>query len=110
MVNFFSAFVVPDEQLRKNAKATGTIHDVVDHIEHIIRVAGIDHVGIGSDFDGVPRLPDQLEDVSTYPRITQELLTRGYQREQIHKLLGANVLRVLKAAEKAAIELNQEAQ
>ncbi len=109
MVNFFSAFVVPDDQLRKNEKATGTIHDVVDHIEHIIRIAGIDHVGIGSDFDGVPRLPDQLEDVSTYPRITQELLTRGYNREQIHKLLGANVLRALKAAEKVAIELNQEA-
>ncbi len=108
MVNFFSSFVVPTEQLRKNAKATGTIHDVVDHIEHMMRIAGEDHVGIGSDFDGVPRLPSQLEDVSTYPRITQELMTRGYNRSQIHKLLGGNIMRVLKKAEEVAVMMGEE--
>ena len=72
---------------------------------HVVKVAGIDHVGIGSDFDGVPRLPEHLESVATYPRITQELLRRGHSREAIHKLLGGNVLRVLKAAEQVSDEL-----
>ena len=57
---------------------TGSVHDVVDHIEHIIKVAGIDHVGLGSDYDGIGTVPRQLEDVSCYPYITQELLNRGY--------------------------------
>jgi membrane dipeptidase len=105
MINFFSAFVVPTEQLKTNKLARGTIYDVVDHIEHVVKVAGIDHVGIGSDFDGVPRLPEHLESVATYPRITQELLRRGHSREAIHKLLGGNVLRVLKAAEQVSDEL-----
>jgi membrane dipeptidase len=76
MINFFSTFVAPTEVLAKDPKALGTLSDVCDHIEHVIQVAGIDHVGIGSDFDGVPRLPVGLEDASTYPRITQELLKR----------------------------------
>lgn len=76
----------------------GSVHDVVDHIEHVIRVAGIDHVGIGSDYDGVRTFPRQLHDVSTYPVITQELLTRGYEPGQIAKIMSGNVLRVLRAA------------
>ncbi len=64
MVNFYSEFIAPTELVRKDKKVRGTIYDVVDHIEHIIKTAGIDHVGIGSDFDGVPRLPTQLDDVS----------------------------------------------
>ena len=80
----------------------GTIHDVVDHIEHIVKVAGIDHVGLGSDFDGIDKVPAQLEDVSTYPLITQELLNRGYTKEQIHKVLGGNVMRVMSRAEEVA--------
>ena len=73
-----------------------SIHNVVDHIEHIIKIAGIDHVGLGSDFDGINVVPRQLEDVSTYPLITQELLNRGYKKEQILKLLGGNALRVMR--------------
>lgn len=107
MINFFSAFVVPTATIKANDKARGSIFDVVDHIEHIIRVAGIDHVGIGSDFDGVPRLPTQLEDVSTYPRITQELLDRGHSREDLHKLLGGNVMRVLRKAEAVSQSLRK---
>lgn len=76
MVNFFSKYVIPTALLEIDDTQTGSIHDVVDHIEHIIKVAGINHVGIGSDFDGVPRLPHQLDDVSTCPLITQELLNR----------------------------------
>lgn len=102
MVNFFSKYVVPSEKLKVNEQQPGTIHDVVDHIEHIIEVAGIDHVGIGSDFDGVPTLPVQLEDVSKYPLITQEMLNRGHSADDIRKLLGGNVLRALEQAEKVA--------
>jgi membrane dipeptidase len=80
----------------------GTIHDLVDHIEHIINVAGIDHVGIGSDYDGVDALPKQLEDVSKYPLITQELLNRGHDEAAIHKIMGKNLLRAMRAAEEAA--------
>ena len=79
-----------------------SVHHVVDHIEHIIEIAGIDHVGLGSDYDGINAVPVQLEDVSTYPMITQELLNRGYAKEQILKILGTNALRVLRDAAKVA--------
>src|SRR5439155_25501003 len=80
----------------------GDVHDVVDHIEHIIKVAGVDHVGLGSDYDGINSAPKQLEDVSCYPYITQELLNRGHTKDEILKILGGNFLRVFRAAEKAA--------
>ncbi|HCO26257.1 MAG TPA: membrane dipeptidase, partial [Gimesia maris] len=85
----------------------GTIHDVVDHIDHIVKVAGVDHVGIGSDFDGVSTLPAQLEDVSTYPLITQALLDRGYTDQQIKQIMGLNLMRVLRQAEQVAKQLQQ---
>ncbi|MDV6032975.1 MAG: membrane dipeptidase [Phycisphaera sp. RhM] len=107
MVNFYSKFIVPTDQLESNESARGSIHDVVDHLEHIIRVAGIDHVGIGSDFDGVPSLPTGLEDVSKYPLITQALLNRGYSEADVHKVLGGNVLRALRGAEAAAVKLSR---
>jgi membrane dipeptidase len=87
---------------RENPIPTGSVHTVVDHIEHIIKVAGIDHVGLGSDFDGITSVPKQLEDVSCYPYITQELLNRGYQAEQVHKVLGGNLLRAFARAEEVA--------
>ncbi|MEZ6062953.1 MAG: dipeptidase [Planctomycetaceae bacterium] len=105
MVNFFSKFVVPTSRLNANSSDRGSIHDVVDHIEHIINTAGIDHVGIGSDFDGVPQLPTQLDDVSTYPLITQELLNRGHSADDIRKVLGGNILRVLRQTEQVAAEM-----
>jgi membrane dipeptidase len=77
----------------------GTIHDLLDHIDHIAEVAGPEHVGIGSDFDGVSKLPEQLEDVSCYPTITQGLIDRGYTDEQIQGILGGNLMRVFRAAE-----------
>ncbi|MFO0906337.1 MAG: dipeptidase [Pirellulales bacterium] len=132
MVNFFSGFIHPEsakrranmfqvnrelrakhptEQEFKIAKKRweaehpiepGSVYDVVDHIEHIIRVAGIDHVGLGSDYDGIMMVPKQLEDVSTFPVITQELLNRGYKAEQIHKLMSGNIMRVLRKAQAVA--------
>jgi membrane dipeptidase len=76
-----------------------TVHEMVDHIEHIIKIAGIDHVGIGSDFDGGIWGPEQFQDVSGYPYVTQVLVDRGYSKEDIHKILGGNFLRVFQKAE-----------
>jgi membrane dipeptidase len=81
---------------------TGDVKTGVDHVEHIIKTAGIDHVGLGSDYDGINAVPKGLEDVSCYPAITQELLNRGYKKEDIHKVLGGNVLRALRQAEQVA--------
>jgi membrane dipeptidase len=74
-----------------------TIAQVVDHIDYIVKLVGDDYVGIGSDFDGVSSLPVGLDDVTTYPKITEELLRRGYSKKSINKILGGNVLRVMKA-------------
>jgi membrane dipeptidase len=76
-----------------------TIDDVVAHLEHVREVAGIDHVGIGGDYDGVPELPAGLEDVSGYPRLFDALLDRGWSAEDCGKLAGRNALRVLHAAD-----------
>jgi membrane dipeptidase len=75
---------------------------VIDHIDHIAKVAGIDHVGIGSDFDGVPSLPVGMEDISKLPAITYELLRRGYNEKDIRKFLGENLLRAFGEAERVA--------
>lgn len=74
-----------------------TIAQLVDHIDYIIRLVGDDYVGIGSDFDGVSALPQGLDDVTTYPKITEELVRRGYSKKTIRKILGGNVMRVMKA-------------
>jgi membrane dipeptidase len=68
---------------------------LIDHIDHIARVAGVDHVGLGSDFDGVSALPLGMEDVTRLPRIAQALLDRGYSEDDVKKMLGSNMLRVM---------------
>jgi membrane dipeptidase len=83
----------------------GTIHVVLDHIDHIAETAGVKHVGLGSDYDGISVLPEQLDDVSYYPYITQGLLDRGYTPEQIRGILGENLMRVFAGAEAAAKRL-----
>ncbi len=87
---------------KANPVSLGSVHDVVDHIDHIVKVAGIDHVGLGSDYDGITKTPAQLEDVSTYPVITQVMLDRGYSESDIHKVMSGNILRVMRAAEETA--------
>jgi membrane dipeptidase len=72
---------------------------VMDHIEYIIRLVGVDYVGLGSDFDGINVTPLQLDDVTTYPLITKALVEKGYSKKDINKILGGNFLRVLKANE-----------
>jgi membrane dipeptidase len=134
MVNFYSGFIVPeagkkmravlqemrtkypDRAARTKAMAAwmesdeakfarGTYRDVVDHIDHIVKVAGVDHVGIGSDFDGISQWPVGLDDVSSYPRLTDEMLRRGYSETDIHKILGGNVLRAFRQAGQVAKRL-----
>lgn len=73
---------------------------VIDHIEYIIKLVGVDYVGLGSDFDGINLTPQQLDDVTAYPLITRALRERGYSKKDITKILGGNFLRVLKANEK----------
>jgi membrane dipeptidase len=132
MVNFYSGFVVPEgaramgkmfevvRELRKkypeeakfrealrqwvkeNDYPRGTVHTVVDHIDHLVKLAGIDHVGIGSDYDGITKTPEQMEDVSCYPYVTQELLNRGYKKDDILKVLGGNLMRVFREAERVS--------
>jgi len=132
MVNFFSGYIVPEavdtvaegmsleqklnrqklpeEQIRaemqrwkaKNPYPRGTIHDLLDHIDHIAKVAGVERVGLGSDYDGVSVLPTQLDDVSSYPYITQGLLDRGYSEDEIRGILGGNLLRVFRGVESYA--------
>ena len=139
MVNFYSGFIHPeaakvlvenqaafrklrednpdDGAFRKAAKEfrkahpipRATLAQVLDHIDHIARKAGVEHVGLGSDFDGIDSPPEGLEDVSCFPRITQGLLDRGYTEGAIHGILGGNVLRALRGAEKAAAAMREEA-
>jgi membrane dipeptidase len=85
-----------------------TLQDAADHIDHIRRVAGIDHIGIGGDFDGISTVPRGLEDVSTYPALTAELLRRGYSDDDIRKINGLNILRVMREAERVAARLQGE--
>lgn len=91
----------------RNPPPQATLQQVADHIDHIRRIAGIDHIGIGSDFDGMPPGPVGLEDVSDYPDLFVELLKRGYSDEDIRKIAGLNVLRVMREAEHVAERLQQ---
>lgn len=77
-----------------------SVSRVADHIDYIVKLVGIDHVGIGSDFDGIQAVPTDLSDVSQLPNLTAELLRRGYSEEDIDKILGGNILRVMEEVEK----------
>jgi membrane dipeptidase len=91
------------EQFRKDHPVTTSVETVADHIDNVVRVAGIDHVGIGSDFDGVSgELPAGLEDVSTYPNLIYTLLKRGYSEEDIGKICSGNIFRVWRKVEEVS--------
>ncbi|PYJ03795.1 MAG: membrane dipeptidase [Verrucomicrobia bacterium] len=90
------------------APHAATLADVANHIEHVRKVAGIDHVGIGSDFEGYHGSVAGLEDVSCYPALLAELLRRGYSKNDVKKVAGLNVLRVLREAEKVSARLQSE--
>jgi membrane dipeptidase len=138
MVNFYTAFVAPEGAAYYNARTAeqrrlkglftdpakvsegmkeyekthkpppATLEMVADHIDHIRQVAGIDSIGLGSDFDGIDSAPKGLEDVSKYPALTAELLRRGYSDGDVKKILGLNVLRVMRETERVAAQLQRE--
>jgi membrane dipeptidase len=87
-----------------------TIADVADHIDHVRKIAGVDQVGIGSDFDGIGKGPDGLEDVSRFPYLFAELMRRGWSDADLKKLAGENVLRALRQTEAVAARLQKERQ
>ena len=91
-----------------NPAPKATLAQVADHIEHIRKVAGVDHVGIGGDFDGITETIEGLEDVSKYPALFAELARRGWSDADLRKLAGENVLRVLRTAERTAARLQRE--
>jgi membrane dipeptidase len=83
-------------------RVTGDISDVVAHIDHVVELVGVDHVGFGSDFDGVSTLPEQLEDVSHFPDLIAALLEKGYSDDDIRKIAGENLMRVWSEVERVA--------
>ena len=91
-----------------NPAPRATIAQVADHIDHIRKVAGIDHIGLGGDFDGITEVVQGLEDVSTYPALTAELLKRGYSDDDVKKVIGLNVLRAWRQAERVASDLHRQ--
>lgn len=100
MVTFVPQFLTSNDE--------ATIADVADHIEHIVEVAGIDYVGIGSDYDGIDSTPVGLEDVSTFPALVAELSRRGWSDEDLRKVVGENLLRAWREAETTARRLQRE--
>ena len=92
---------------KANPGPKATLAQVADHIDHIRKVAGVDHIGIGGDFDGITEVIGGLEDVSTYPALFAELLRRGYSEDDVQKIAGRNVLRVMRAAESVAQRLQK---
>ena len=90
-----------------NPAPKATLGQVADHIDHVREIAGIDHIGLGGDFDGVTDLPVGLEDVSKYPHLLVELLRRGYSDEEVKKIAGLNVLRVMRKVEILADQLQK---
>jgi membrane dipeptidase len=94
---------------RSNPAPRASVIQVADHVDHIRKVAGIDHVGLGSDFDGITSVPVGLENVSTFPMLVGELLRRGYTDEDIRKIASRNILRVMRAAEATSAKIKASA-
>ena len=111
-----TAAVADTAEIRRRTEAwqaahpppTSTLAQVADHIEHVRQVAGVDHVGVGSDFDGIDYVPAGLEDVSKFPELFAELIRRGWSDADLKKLAGRNLLRALRTAEGTAARLQRE--
>ncbi|RUS12744.1 hypothetical protein BC937DRAFT_87125, partial [Endogone sp. FLAS-F59071] len=101
MVNFYSRFIRCDGK-------RATVEDVANHVQHIASVAGKEHVGLGSDFDGIDVTPIGLEDVSKYPNLISEMLRRGWTDKEVVALAGGNLLRIWKGIEKVRDQLEEQ--
>jgi membrane dipeptidase len=117
MVVFLPSFISPEvmafgrlpaEQRAGRTAPRSTIADVIAHIEHIKRIAGVDHIGLGADYDGMDDAPDGLPDVSGYPNLFAELSRRGWSEADLRKLAGENILRAMERAEQVAARLQRE--
>lgn len=97
-----------EEWKKNNPEPHATLKQVADHVDYLRKVAGIDHVGIGGDLDGITSVPVGLEDVSKYPDLFAELIRRGYSDEDLKKIMGLNLLRVLRKTEAVAAKLQKE--
>ena len=108
MININAPFIAGDFFV-KDGKVGATVKEVADHVDHAKKITGsCDFVGLGADFDGIKSPSRGMEDVSTYPVLTAELLKRGYTDEEIIKINGGNVLRVLEKIEAVATRLQKE--
>jgi len=116
MITFVPSFInnavkdwqaLPEADRQRTPEPRATMADVIAHLEHARRVAGVDHIGIGSDFDGITSVPVGLEDVSTYPALFAELARRGWSEADLRKLAGENVLRAWRQAETAAARVQR---
>jgi membrane dipeptidase len=81
---------------RETSRHPVTVETLIDHIDHVVRIAGVDHVGLGSDFDGIDVTPTGLENATKFPEITKRLLARGYTPREVGKIMGGNILRVFR--------------
>jgi membrane dipeptidase len=117
MVTFVPSFInrevaewsrLPESVRAGRPGPRATMEDVIRHIEHVRDVAGVDHVGIGADYDGITDVPVGLEDVSTYPALFAELSRRGWSEADLRKLAGENMLRVWAEAERVSTQLRRE--
>jgi membrane dipeptidase len=97
-----------DAWTKTNPMPPATVSEVADHVDHIRKIAGIDHIGIGSDFDGITQTVQGLSDVSMYPNLIAELLRRGYSDADVTKIMGQNLLRVMREVEKVSKRLQAE--
>lgn len=107
MVVFLSKFVAGEFWV-SGGKVGATVIECADHIDHAVKIAGIDHVGIGGDYDGGSLFARGMEDVSTYTKLTAELIYRGYSDEDIGKVLGLNAIRVMEECENVAKKMKEE--
>jgi membrane dipeptidase len=104
--NFTDRFQLTDEWAASHPRPTAALADVADHIAHVREVAGVEHVGVGGDYDGTDQMPDGLPDVSSYPALIGELLSRGWTETDCAQLTSRNIIRVLRHAEAASREIS----
>ena len=95
--DFYANLFIHEKYKEEMDNTRPSIKLLVDHLDHIVKLIGVNHVGLGSDFDGINSAPRELNDVTNMPLITEELMKRGYSKADIFKILGGNFIRVFKA-------------
>ena len=99
MIQEYALSILADKYVSEVQDARPPLSALMEHLEYIVKLAGVDHVGIGSDFDGITSSPKGLDDVTNYELITKALIEKGFSKKDIYKILGGNILRVLKSNE-----------